>query len=516
MPDVRHLIVVLGDQLSPSSPVLREADPERDVVLMAEVEAEIRRYPNHKQRVVLFLAAMRHFSQDLRKRGFTVDYQHLDDPHPEPSLPDTVAAGITRHQPERVVLVKPGRYDLERALIDVAKAANISLDIYEDDHFLCSVADFRTWASARKTLVLEHFYRMMRKQYGYLMEGNDPVGGAWNFDKENRQAFGKDGPDQEPSGMTFEPDTVTQAVIATVEERFPDLYGSLDTFAWPVTAEQARVAVHDFIQHRLPQFGAYQDAMWMDRPFLYHSRIGAALNLRLLDPRWVIEQAEAAYRDGHAPLNAVEGFIRQMLGWREFIRGIYWLHMPDYLEGNALNASEPLPDFFWTGKTKMTCIRQVVEQLLRYGYAHHIQRLMVTGLFSLLYGVQPVEIHEWYMALYIDSVEWVTLPNTVGMSQYADGGIVGTKPYIASGKYINRMSNYCGACRYNPNEVVGNTACPFTTLYWEFLMRHEDTFASNRRMVFQVRNLQRKSASEREAIAEHAKKVRRRIREGTI
>lgn len=516
MTAVRHLIVVLGDQLSLTAPAFADADPERDVVLMAEVEAEIRRYPNHKQRVVLFLSAMRHFRDTLRKQGFTVDYQQIDDKVAHPSLIAALQSAITTYQPQRVILTEPGRYSLRTAFEALTTRLGIPLDIREDTHFLCSQAEFAAWAKGRKTLVMEHFYRMMRKRYGYLMQGKDPIGGSWNFDKENRHAFGKEGPGFGAPAFLPEPDHITEAVIQTVEAHFPDLYGSLSAFHWPVTTQDAEAAVHDFIAHRLPHFGTYQDAMWTERPFLYHSRIAAAINLKLLDPRWVIEQAEHAYHDGKAALNAVEGFIRQILGWREFIRGVYWLHMPEYLQRNALEASEPLPDFFWTGDTHMTCIQQVVQQLLDYGYAHHIQRLMVTGLFSLLYGVQPIAIHDWYMALYVDSVEWVTLPNTVGMSQYADGGVVGTKPYIASGKYINRMSNYCTHCRYKPNEATGANACPFTTLYWDFLMRHENTFAHNRRMVFQVRNLQRKSVAEREAIAKQAHDLRTRIRAGHV
>ena len=255
--------------------------------------------------------------------------------------------------------------------------------------------------------------------------------------------------------------------------------------------------------------------MWTDEPFLYHSCLSAAINLKLLNPRTVVEAAIAAFEAGHAPLNAVEGFVRQILGWREFIRGVYWLHMPAYIEHNALEATEPLPEFFWKGDTEMHCLSQVVKQLLQHGYAHHIQRLMVTGLFSLLYGANPLEVHNWYMAMYIDSIEWVTLPNTVGMSQYADGGIVGTKPYVATGKYIKRMSNYCKTCVFNPDKSTGEDACPFTTLYWEFLIRHEEKLGSNRRMQFQFRNLQRKSTTEREEIIKRAAWIRSAIQQNT-
>ena len=513
---MRTLILLLGDQLSLDAPALRDADPDRDAVCMAEVAAEVERHPNHRQRVVLFFSAMRHLRDRLRERGFTVHYQSITDPDAAGSLPAFLARQIEAHAPDRVALTEPGRYDLREALRRVAEEADVPLAVHEDDHFLCSHAGFAGWAEGRKRLTMEYFYRMMRKRTGFLMDGDEPAGGAWNFDEDNRESFGADGPPDYKEPIHFQPDAITRAVMDDVAERFPDLYGSLDAFDWPVTHEEAQRAVRDFIEHRLPTFGTHQDAMWAGRPWLSHARIAAALNLKLIDPAYVLEKADAAYRDGHAPINAVEGFVRQLLGWREFIRGIYWFHMPDYIDRNALGADEDLPMFYWTGETDMACVRDVVTQLLEHAYAHHIQRLMVTGLFGLLYGVEPKQIHDWYMALYTDSGEWVTLPNTIGMSQYADGGVIGTKPYIASGKYIDRMSNYCGSCRYDPAKAHGDDACPFTTLYWAFLMRHGERFEGNRRMRFQVRNLERKSADEQARIAEHAETLRAAIREGKV
>ena len=351
---------------------------------------------------------------------------------------------------------------------------------------------------------MEFFYREMRRRYSVLMEGGQPVGGAWNFDAENRGAFGKAGPGLVPRAVEFPPDAITREVCALVEERFAEHPGKLAHFSWPVTCEQAQSALDDFIANRLPSFGTYQDAMWTDEPFLYHSRISTALNLKLLDPRVAIKAAEDAYRRGAAPLEAVEGFIRQILGWREYVRGIYWQLMPGYAEGNALNAYAALPAFYWTGETDMECLRQALRQTLDYGYAHHIQRLMVTGLYALLLGVEPRQVHEWYLAVYVDAVEWVELPNTMGMSQFADGGVMASKPYAASGKYIQRMSNYCKACRYDPAESVGKDACPFTTLYWDFLMRNEERLRKVPRMEMQLRNLVRIEPAKRAAIVARA------------
>jgi deoxyribodipyrimidine photolyase-related protein len=356
---------------------------------------------------------------------------------------------------------------------------------------------------------MEFFYREMRKRHQVLLEPDgSPTGGDWNYDAENRSSFGKQGPGLVPPAMRFLPDALTREVLDLVEEVFPTNPGKLADFDWPVTPEDARAALDDFIAHRLTDFGRWQDAMWTGEAWLYHSRLAAAMNLHLLDPREAIAQAELAYREGRAPLEAVEGFIRQVLGWREYVRGIYWLYMPEYLERNAMQAEEPLPDFYWTGDTEMTCLQDAIGQTLRYGYAHHIQRLMVTGLYALLLGVRPQRVHDWYLAVYVDAVEWVELPNTLGMSQYGDGGVMASKPYVATGKYIQRMSNYCSECRYDPAEAVGDDACPFTTLYWDYLLRHETTLRGNNRMTMQLKNLTRLSEERRAAIRARADQIR--------
>jgi deoxyribodipyrimidine photolyase-related protein len=354
----------------------------------------------------------------------------------------------------------------------------------------------------------EYFYREMRRRLDVLMRGTNPVGGSWNYDSDNRASFGRDGPGEVPAPKRFRPDATTREVIALVNRRFSDHPGTLDDFDWPVTPREARAALKDFIIHRLDAFGPYQDAMWTGLPYVYHSRLSSALNLHLLDPRDTVAAAEKAYGEDRAPLESVEGFIRQVIGWREFIRGIYWRFMPDYAERNAFGHDVPLPPLYWTGETDMACLRECITQTLRLGYAHHIQRLMVTGLFALLLGVDPKEVHAWYLAVYVDAVEWIEMPNVLGMSQFADGGLMSSKPYVATGKYIQRMSNYCAGCRYDPARRTGEAACPFTVLYWDFLRRHRSLLARNRRMTFQVKNADRLDRAARRAIRKAAGALR--------
>ena len=355
---------------------------------------------------------------------------------------------------------------------------------------------------------MEFFYREMRRRHAVLMDADQPVGGAWNFDAENRASFGKNGPGFVPETPRFAPDAITQRVIELVNTRFAEHPGSLTSFGWPVTRAQALQVLDSFVTERLEHFGRWQDAMWGGQPWLYHAHIASSLNLKLLDPREVITRAEQAFREGSAPLAAVEGFIRQILGWREYVRGIYWLKMPVYAGLNALGATQDLPAWFWTGETDMRCLRDAIQQTLQHGYAHHIQRLMVTGLYALLHGVAPQQVHGWYLSVSVDAVEWVELPNTLGMSQFADGGLMASKPYAATGKYIDRQSDHCRACRFDPAKRTGDSACPFTTLYWDFLGRHQTLLAKNPRMALQVKNLARIAPAERQAITERAALVR--------
>ena len=506
---VRNLVLVLGDQLNADASALDGFDRDRDAIWMAEVAQESEHVWSSKPRTALFLAAMRHYRDARRAEGFTVHYTELTEPENTGTLAGELARAVVRLRPARLVLTEPGDWRVWRALETAAESAGVVLETRVDRHFFASIADFKAHTLGRKQLRLEFFYRELRRRYAVLLDAKDePEGGQWNYDHDNRGSFPKSGPKGVPTPVAFAPDATTRAVLNLVGERFAKHPGRQEAFDWPVTPDEARRALADFIEHRLAEFGTYQDAMWTREPWLYHSRLAAAMNLKLLDPREVVAAAEASYRAGRVSLASAEGFIRQILGWREYVRGIYWHFMPEYAAKNALGAREPLPEFYWTGDTEMACLRDALWQTLDNGYAHHIQRLMVTGLYSLLLGVEPQRVHEWYLAVYVDAVEWVELPNTLGMSQYGDGGIMASKPYAATGKYIQRMSNYCAGCRFDPAKSTGPDACPFTTLYWDFLSRHERLLAANQRMALQVKNLARLSSADRAAIATQAAAIR--------
>ena len=506
---LRYLVVLLGDQLNRDSAAFDGFDAAQDRLWMAEASEESTHVWSSQQRIVLFLSAMRHFAQTLREEGLPLHYQTLDAEGPSTTLAGHLRDSLATLKPQRVRFVEPGDWRVQQALIDAV--CDTPLDILPDRHFLCSNEQFAAHARNRKQLRMEFFYREMRRRHRVLLaSGSDdqPEGGEWNYDAENRESFGKHGPGLLPEPLRVSPDSITQEVMVLVRHRFGTHPGQAQRFGWPVTRTSALAALQSFIDERLEHFGRWQDAMWGGQPWLYHAHIASALNLKLLNPREVIAAAEAAYRAGRVPLPAAEGFIRQVLGWREYVRGIYHLQMPGYLEMNALDAQEDLPHWYWTGRTAMRCLADAIGQTLEHGYAHHIQRLMVTGLYALLHGVQPKQVHGWYLSVYVDAVEWVELPNTLGMSQYADGGVMASKPYVASGKYIDRMGNHCSGCRFKPAERVGETACPFTTLYWDFLARHQKRLAGNPRMVMQLKNLARISADERERIAARALQIR--------
>jgi deoxyribodipyrimidine photolyase-related protein len=488
---VRRLVIVLGDQLSLESSAFKDFEPQLDMVWMAEAKAESTHVPSSKQRTALFLSAMRHFAQEIRDKNWPIEYTKLDNPSHTGTLRDELSKALTNHHPQEIVVTHPGDFRVLKDLENCCADLGLELKVLPDDHFFTQISDFQTHAKARKQLRMEYWYRELRKRFNILMKDGEPVGGAWNFDSDNRKSFGKSGPSLVPPAYTSEPDAITKEVIELVNREFKNHVGSLDTFAWPVNRTQALQALKLFIEERLPLFGQFEDAMWTQEPWLYHSHISSALNLKLLNPKEVVAAAENAYHAGTAPIESVEGFIRQILGWREFVRGIYWTQMPAYLELNALGAKNNLPSAFWSGQTQMNCLSETLEQTFNYGYAHHIQRLMVLGLYTLMYGVDPRYVHEWYLSVYVDAVEWVELPNTLGMSQYADGGIIASKPYIASGKYIQKMSNYCKGCKYDPAVSTGSNACPMTTLYWDFLIRHQKLLAKNPRMGMQLKNLAR-------------------------
>jgi len=505
---VRQLVLVLGDQLGLDSPALAELDPSQDRVLMIEAPGEARWVWSHKARIALFIAAMRHCRDALRERGLVVEYIGLEDSD-EPTLVGRLAEQLQRLRPEGLSLLEPGEWRLQQDITGAAREAGVPLRLIEDPHFLCSRADFARWAGKyRKTdkssLRMEYFYRDMRRRHRVLLDATDadqPEGGQWNYDADNRKGYPKGGPGLIPPPEFFEPDALTRVALADVVRLFADHPGSLEHFVWPVTREQALRALDAFIESRLVNFGDYQDAMWAGTPFGWHSLLASSLNLHLLDPREVIAAAEQAYRAGRAPLAGVEGFIRQILGWREFIRGVYWLDMPGMAEANHFAHQRALPRWFWSGDTRMACARDAIEQTLQYGYAHHIQRLMVTGLFGLLAEIDPKQVAAWYLAVYVDAVEWVELPNVAGMALYADGGRFTSKPYVASGAYIQRMSNHCGGCAYAPDakaaQATGKPLCPYTVLYWNFLDRHEIALAANPRTALMARNVARLDAAER-------------------
>lgn len=492
------LRLVLGDQLSEGLSSLSDLELQADVVLMAEVIEEVTYVKHHKRKVAFLFSAMRHFAETLRAGGVTVDYVRLDDPENSGSFSGEVARAASRHQVDRLVVTEPGEHRVLQAMRDWQSELGIPVEIRGDDRFLCPPEIFADWAEGRKQLRMDFFYREMRRRHDVLMENGEPVGGKWNYDADNREP-----PDLSlvvPKPLNFPTDQITSDVLALVEERCADHFGDLADFGFAVTRAQALEVLDHFIVERLPLFGTYQDAMIEDEPWMYHSHIGFYLNAGLILPIEAVHAAEAAWATGHAPLNAVEGFVRQILGWREFIRGIYWLKMPDYASMNFLEASRDLPSFYWTGATEMNCMRQSIDQTRRYAYAHHIQRLMVLGNFALLAGLDPRQVNEWYLVVYADAYEWVELPNVSGMVLFADGGYLASKPYAAGGAYISRMSNYCTNCGYKVAKKTGEGACPFNYLYWDFLIRNRERLGGNARLGMMYKSLDRMAPDRVETI----------------
>ncbi|MFJ4113288.1 cryptochrome/photolyase family protein [Pseudomonas sp. NPDC089758] len=490
-----RLGLVLGDQLSFDLASLATLDPAHDVILMAEVQGEARYVPHHPQKIVLIFSAMRHFAQALRDRGWRVEYVELNAPGNSGSIVGELRRWQQALGATHIHLTECGEWRLEQALND----AGLPLVWHRDTRFLCSREAFARWAKDRRQLRMEHFYRGMRKRCGLLLElDGSPVGGTWNLDGDNRKPLprGLRG----PFPARFEHDEITTAVVALVGECFKDHYGAVEGFDYPVTHEQAQQLWQHFLEFGLAAFGDYQDAMAEGEPFLFHARISAALNIGLLDVRQLCDDVDNAWREARIPLNAAEGFIRQLIGWREYVRGIYWLRMPEYAALNYLGNDRALPEFYWTGHTRMRCMAQAIGQTLQLGYAHHIQRLMVTGNFALLAGIVPSAICEWYLAVYMDAFDWVELPNTLGMVMHADGGYLGSKPYCASGRYIQRMSDHCKACSYKVEHAVEEDACPFNALYWHFIIRHRDLLAGNPRLALVYRSLERMSVARREGV----------------
>ena len=497
------LVPVLGDQLTSSLASLRGRAKDDTIILMAELWDEATYVKHHKQKIALIFSAMRHFAAELKEAGWQVDYISLTDPDNSGSFTGEVARAVERHGPLAIHVTEAGEWRVQQALEQWPDKFACDVEILPDDRFLCPHSEFRNWAEGRKHLTMEHFYREMRRKTGLLMrDDGTPEGGEWNFDKENRKPP-KEGL-KAPERAKFTPDAITRECIALVEEKFPDHFGSLDRFEWPVTRKQAEQAADSFFAERIENFGPYQDAMVFGEDDLYHSMLSTSINLGLLDPLELCRRAEQAWRDGGAPLNSVEGFIRQIIGWREYVRGFYWYHMPDLESRNALNAQRALPDFYWTGQTDMRCMADCIRSTHDNAHAHHIQRLMVLGNFALLAGINPREVQDWYLAVYADAYEWVEMPNVVGMILYADGGMLATKPYAASGNYINTMSNYCKGCRYSPAKKTGDGSCPFNSLYWHFMDRHRDRLESNHRIGRIYANWDRMEDAKRQAYLDTA------------
>ena len=505
-----RLVLVLGDQLSPDLSALRAADKARDVVVMAEVRGEAGSPRHHPKKIALIFAAMRKFAARLEAEGWTVAYARLDDPDNAQSIAGELLRRAEAHGAQEVIATTPGDW----RLIGMLDAHPLAVTRLPDSRFIASEAEFNAWAEGRKELRMEWFYREMRRKTGLLMEGDDPAGGKWNFDKDNRKPPRDDLFRPEPP--VFAPDEVTNAVLDLVEAEFADHFGDLRPFGFPTTHDEARRAAEDFVAHRLEQFGTYQDAMLTGADYLYHSVLSPALNIGLLDPLELCRMAEAAYRDGKVPINAAEGFIRQILGWREYVRGIWALDGPGYTGRNALGHHRDLPWLYWGGETRMACMAEAVRSTKENAYAHHIQRLMITGNFALIAGLDPVQVQEWYLCVYADAFEWVEAPNTVGMALFADGGMMASKPYAASGNYINKMSDYCAGCAYDVKARTGPDACPFNPLYWQFIDRHAERFARNPRMGPILATWRRMGAEDRDDILRSAAHILAKLDRGDL
>ena len=472
--------LILGDQLSHSMSSLRDCQQTSDVILMCEVWNEATYVKHHKKKIAFIFSAMRHFASELSQRGYHVEYTKLNDPKNSGSFSGEIKRILDRYDIERIIVTHPGEYRVLHEIQKWSSDFGVHVDIRTDDRFLCSPVEFSEWAQQRKQLRMEYFYREMRVKYDILMQNGQPVGGQWNYDIDNRK------PPKHtcdvPPPFCAQIDDVTRDVMQLVAEQFADHFGSLDPFYFAVDRDGALQALKMFIAQRLSLFGDYQDAMIQNEPWMFHSHLSFYLNCGLLLPLECVAAAEVAYSQGQAPLNAVEGFIRQIIGWREYIRGVYWLRGPTYIQENYFNATRNLPAFYWTAETRMNCLRQCVLATERYSYAHHIQRLMVLGNFTLLAGIDPRQVNEWFLIVYADAYEWVELPNVSGMILFADGGFLASKPYAAGGSYINKMSDYCTKCSYKVAQKNGPDACPFNYLYWDFLTRHREKLKVNHRI----------------------------------
>ncbi len=491
MPSYENLILVLGDQLSSSISSLSDCNPKNDIIVMMELLDEATYVKHHPYKIILIFSAMRHFAQELTQKGYNVTYIKFNAMQNKHNFTDTLSIIINKTKPQKITVTEPGEYRVLEMIQQWQKIFKIPVSILEDTRFYCTIEKFKQWAKGKKQLRMEHFYRKMRKDTDILMKQGKPIGDKWNYDSDNRQAPPKDKTFKTPP--QFSPDTITQQVIKLVKKHFSKHFGVIDHFAFAVTRQDAKKCLNFFCQHHLHQFGTYQDAMLLDEYNLYHSQLSMYLNIGLLLPNEIIDKTLETYHNKNIALHNIEGFIRQILGWREFIRGMYWLHMPTYKELNFLNHKNKLPELFWTGETNMACVKHCIQQTRETATSHHIQRLMITGNLALLLHTDPNEVCEWYLSVYADAFEWVELPNTLGMSQFGDGGIIASKPYISSGNYINKMSNFCTNCHYNVKHKIEDNACPFNFLYWHFLITHKKKLENNPRLKFAYNHINKLS-----------------------
>lgn len=504
-------IWILGDQLSHNQTALlqQQQNKENMPVILIESADYVRQRPYHYQKLMLVWSAMRHFAEELREDGWTVDYAIA------PNFLSPLKNWVKKHQISEIVMVQPS--DRPFAAFLNGLELDCSITFVENHNFLWTRSEFQAWATGRKRLVLEDFYRAGRKRFNILMDGKKPVGGKWNFDKDNRRPPKKNL--NPPKPQWFEPDEITLAVMARIKSLDLQGYGQMEPFRWAVTHDQAMQVFQHFLATGLEKFGTFQDAMVTGEETLWHSLISPYVNIGLLNPLDLIKTVEAAYIDGDdsdIPINNIEGFIRQVLGWREYLYGIYHYVDEDYPEKNFFNHHMPLPDFFWdSSKTDLNCLKQCLSQTERTGYAHHIQRLMVLSNFALITGVNPQELEAWFHAAFIDAYDWVMQTNVIGMGQFADGGILASKPYAASANYINKMSNYCSSCRYNKGDRHGEDACPFNFFYWDFLDRHHTKLRSQGRMNLILKSLERMDEMELAKIRAQAAQWRQRLSPAT-
>lgn len=504
------LRVILGDQLNSQHSWFKD-DPSVAEYVMMEVREEATYVTHHIQKIIAFFVAMREFAKDLKARGFSVRFIRLDDPTNKHSFIENIKALVASGSYAAVEYQSPDEYRVAQAFRDLAEQLLIPVAEVDSEHFLTTPQFFKKVFQGNKRYVMESFYREVRRKYDFLMEDGQPVGERWNFDAENRKKLPADVMPPKPIEFTRD---VSEIVELIEKNKIPTIGSVVPTrFSWPVTREESLKSLKFFCQKLLPQFGTYEDAMHTEHRTLFHSRLSFSLNVKLISPREVVDHAIAAWdkSNGAITIAQIEGFVRQIVGWREFMRGIYWNHMPSFKTLNFFEAKRPLPQFFWTGETKMNCVRHSVTQSLEDAYAHHIQRLMVTGNFTILAGIDPDEVDAWYLGIYADALDWVQLPNTRGMSQFADGGIVGTKPYTSSAQYINKMSNYCSGCFYNYKEKFGDRGCPFNTLYWDFLIRNRSKLEKNPRIGMGYRLLDKMSKKDVDAMTHHAAALLKKI-----